>query len=65
MEKLLLDYIIYILSVIGVTHSVPKYESECTGVQIFYFQNTFDRACDDIRMKSHLSKVFGNVKKSL
>jgi hypothetical protein len=31
--------------------SIPKYASECNRGQIFYFENTFDRACDEIRME--------------
>jgi hypothetical protein len=29
---------------------MTKYASECTGGQILNFQNTFDMACDEIRI---------------
>jgi len=31
--------------------SLTKYASECTVGQISNFQNTFDSACDEVRMK--------------
>ena len=32
---------------------MTKYASVCTGGQILNFQNTFDGACDKIRMEIH------------
>jgi hypothetical protein len=43
--------------------SMPKYPSECTGwsnlPQILNFQNTFDRAWNEIRMKIQTENFFG------
>ena len=40
---------------------MPKYKSECTGDQILNFQNTFDRACDEIRMEIQTEHFFWGV----
>jgi hypothetical protein len=39
------------LHLIWCNPSMPKYPSECTGGQILNFQNTLDRAWNEIRMK--------------
>jgi hypothetical protein len=38
--------------------SMPKYQSECTGDQILNFQNAFDRAWNEIRMKIQTENFF-------
>ena len=42
---------------------MPKYPSECTGSggQILNFQNTLDRACDEIRMEIQTENSFQNL----
>jgi hypothetical protein len=51
------------LSALGVTQfaSIPIYASECTGGQILNFQNTFNRACDEIKMEIQTEHFFGNL----
>ena len=43
---------------------MPKYPSECTGSggQILNFQNTLDRACDEIRMEIQTENSFQKAK---
>ena len=52
-----------ILPALDPTQSMTKYASECTeGVgQILNLQNSFDRYCDEIRMKIQTENFFGSL----
>jgi hypothetical protein len=36
---------------------MPKYALECTGVRLKFFQNAFERACDEIRLGDTEQKI--------
>jgi hypothetical protein len=47
----LISNTISIWNILPQSIAIPIYASECTGGQILNFQNTFNRACDEIKME--------------